>query len=449
MLKPAWRGRLASLATLALTIGVAVLSYWLLLKWDGQSDWTHAKRNTLAAASVALLADIEGELTITAYVREQSTEVRKAIKQLVGRYQRYKPDMALSYVDPDAEPQRVRDLGIRVDGEMVVSLGSASEHVRSLREQDMSNALQRLLRSGERWLVFAEGHGERRAQGAANYDLASWVAQLESKGFKIANVNLAKSGGIPANATLLVIAGPQLDWLPGEVEHVITYLEAGGNLLWLAEPGKDAGLRPLADYLTISVDGATIIDPLARLIGIDNPTFAIVANYAGHMLFEGFESTTLFPQITAIRPTTEESIWQRQTLWRSGEQSWLERGELIGNVRLDDSDEAGPLPLALALTGKRSIADSDKEQRIVVIGDGDFLANQYLGNAGNLDLGLRIVNWLSADDGLINIPSSKSADRELELSRTESALISLGFLVALPALLALGGIGVWWRRRRH
>lgn len=440
-----------------LIMSLAVVAYSLVLKANQQFDWTQTQRNTLSEKSIAVIAEARTPLTVTAYARESSVLVRKAIVQLVDRYRRYKDDITLSFVDPDAEPQLVRDLNIEVDGEMVLSMaatedglsGEVTEHIKSLREQAFSSGLQRLLRQGDRWLAFIVGHGERKSAGKANHDLAIWSDELKSQGFNIANVNLSKSGGVPGNVATVIIAGSQLNWLPGEIDHLLRYVDGGGNLLWLTEPNEDAGLTSLADHLAIKISKATVIDPLARLVGIDNPTFSVVANYPDHPLWQNFEATTLFPQITAVTANEEGGQWQHKTVLRSGEQSWLERGDLTGNVRLGDDDTPGPISIALSIQRQISVDDGhDKKQRIIVVGDGDFISNQYIGNAGNLELGLRLTNWLSADDNLVAIPTVERGDRALSLTLLQSQIIAIGLLIVIPVLLLLSGAYIWWRRRR-
>jgi hypothetical protein len=85
----------------------------------------------------------------------------------------------------------------------------------------------------------------------------------------------------------------------------------------------------------------------------------------------------------------------------------------------------------------------------VVIGDGDFLANAYLHNAGNLELGTRLVHWLASEDELITIPPKVAPDTVLELSPLEAGIIGFGFLFVLPALLFGTGLALAWRRRRR
>ena len=85
----------------------------------------------------------------------------------------------------------------------------------------------------------------------------------------------------------------------------------------------------------------------------------------------------------------------------------------------------------------------------MVIGDGDFLSNAFLGNGGNLNLGLNIVNWLSQNDPFINIPAKTSPDRSLQLSPLASWAIGFGFLIVLPALLIGSGVVIWFQRRKR
>ena len=85
----------------------------------------------------------------------------------------------------------------------------------------------------------------------------------------------------------------------------------------------------------------------------------------------------------------------------------------------------------------------------MVIGDGDFLSNTYLGNGGNMDLGLHIANWLTHDDQLINIPAKRANDVNLQLSKNAQLIIAFGFLFVIPLALAAGGFGIWWQRRKR
>ncbi|MBI3546027.1 MAG: hypothetical protein HY081_05460 [Gammaproteobacteria bacterium] len=90
-----------------------------------------------------------------------------------------------------------------------------------------------------------------------------------------------------------------------------------------------------------------------------------------------------------------------------------------------------------------------REQRIIVFGGGDFLANSYIANGGNLDLGMSVVNWLSQDDAYVNIPVKTARDRTLNLAHSSQIVIAVGFLIVLPLVLVSSGVFIWLRRRKR
>ena len=140
--------------------------------------------------------------------------------------------------------------------------------------------------------------------------------------------------------------------------------------------------------------------------------------------------------------TENDNPWQSTPFLQTHSSTWTETGAIEGQIGFDpDSQErAGPLTLGLAMTRG--------EQRVVVIGDADFLSNQYVGIGGNLDLGLRLVNWLLADDSLIEIPARSSSDNRLNLAPRAVGWIGLVWLVLVPGIGLLSAAGVWWKRRR-
>src|SRR5690606_37385137 len=100
----------------------------------------------------------------TAYARENA-QLRNQIRDQVGRYSRYKKDVTLKFVNPDTQPDKVRELGITMDGEMIVDYQGRTEKIQNAEESTLTNALQRLGVAKERHIVFLEGHGERSPQG--------------------------------------------------------------------------------------------------------------------------------------------------------------------------------------------------------------------------------------------------------------------------------------------
>jgi ABC-type uncharacterized transport system involved in gliding motility auxiliary subunit len=447
--------RLQSWVFAVLFIGIIGLLAWLSTVYVYQADWTAGGRNTISEDTRKLLAELTEPVTITAWASEDAM-LREQIRGLVGSYQRFKPDISLEFINPDTAPERVRTEGVTVDGELVVDYRGRSEHVQTRSEQKLTNALLRVSRQDERWIVFLTGHGERDPNGDANADLGAFGKELERNGLKVQKVNLAENP-IPGNTSLLVIAGPRVNLLPGEVAMVRDYVTAGGNLLWLAEPGKPAGLESLAEQLGIAFLPGVVVDATTQAFGINDPSFALVTAYPNHEVTREFKSVTVFPEAAALE-IREDPHWQATPILSTLSRSWTELGELKGEIQFDkNTDErAGPLDIGVALTSTTPSAESTEvsdtpahEQRIIVTGDGDFLSNTYLGNAGNLDLGLNMVHWLSHDDAFIDIRVKAAPDTTLELGRVTQGVIGLGALIGLPILLMTSGLVIWLRRRRR
>lgn len=445
------QNRLQNVLFLILFLGVVGVLAWLSTRYTFETDWTASGRNSLSAASTELLARLDQPVTITSYATEDKN-IRQAVSQLIQRYQRHKPDLQLRFVNPDLEPNTVRELGVSVNGELVIEYQGRKENLQTLSEQGVTNTLQRLVRGGERWLIFLEGHGERKSQGIANHDLGQWAQQLNAKGFKTQAHNLAETPQLPKNTQVLVIAGPQVKLLPGEVELINQYVSSGGNLLWLSDPGEQVGLETLAEMLGIGFEPGLIVDPTTRVLGVSDPRFALVTEYPGHGITRDFDAVTLFPQAVGLTLVPPDG-WEATPFLRTQTRSWSETGEISGSIRFDiGADIAGPLTIGVALTRQQpsnTKTGSHTQQRVVVLGDGDFLSNAYLGNGGNLALGMNMVNWLAHDDSFINIPVKTATDRNLQLSALAQGVIGIGFLFVLPLMLASTGFMVWWRRRKR
>lgn len=414
---PGWRLRAQGWGFIALFVAALGTAAWLSTRYSFESDWSAGNRNTLTDASRELARSIDRPVSITAYLRATGV-ARRQVEDLVARYQRESGHFTLEFVNPDLEPARARDAGVATDNVLVLEFDGRTEHLSSPDERAFSQALQRLTRGGNRLIVFTAGHGERNPLGEANHDLGTFGAELQRQGVQVQVLNPLTTGEIPVGTSALVITHPRAQFVPGTVEPIVEFVARGGNVLWLAEPETANGLEPVAKALGITITDETVEDSAARLFGIEDPRLVVVTNYGPHPTTQDFSIVTLFPHAAAVDATSIADGWTATPLLSTI------AGETIG------------------------VALARGEQRIVVVGDGDFLANQYLNNGGNLELGLNLVNWLVTDDSQLDITLRSARDLSLTLSRNAYYAIAAGFLLVLP--LALIGIGVTvWRRRRR
>lgn len=446
-----WQIRLQSGLFILLFLCALGLLAWLSKLYSVSIDLTTNERNSLSQESIRLVKSLQEPLEISLFISPLHQN-KTALEHLLERYQYHQPRIQFRSLNPDLTPDLLRQHDIRFDGETIIEYRGRSEKISQVTESAVTNAIQRLMRQGERWIVFLQGHGERNPYREANHDYSLFATQLASKGFTVENLNLTQSNSIPENTNVLIIASPLVPLLAGEIDLLLDYLERGGNLLWFADPEQATeGLERLALKLAIDFLPGVIVDPNSQLLGLNRTDFALVAEYPRHPITQQIQSMSLFPQAQAIEYQQSDDTWEQRTILRSGDTSWSETGTREGEVfNGDNPDEtSGPLDFGISLS--RSLQKDDGnlfEQRIAVIGDADFVSNRYLGNGANLELGLNLINWLGHDDNLIAITPRPAPDTRLELSQPEQIAIFLIFLLLIPLSLLSIGLRIWLRRRK-
>jgi ABC-type uncharacterized transport system involved in gliding motility auxiliary subunit len=388
---------------------VVVVGY-LASQYHVARDITQANRNILTPGSVNILKSMKDPVSVTVYASNDDANhgdtFRKGMIDFMARYQREKKDIHLKFINPSAEPKLAQEAGIKEDGEVVVEYNKRTEHISPpIAEQEMTNLLVRLARTNTQAIMYLDGHGERHLQGVKNNDLGEFGKQLEAKGFKFSNPDLTIAQAVPANGAMLVIASPQVDLSPVEVKKIQTYLESGGNLLWLLDDDNLHGLKEVADYLGMTVSPGIAVDLTAAQYGADAKV-AFASAYGEHAITKNFQLRTLFPEAHEIdAKASYEFGWKVGRLVDVAPNGWLESEKIVNGgknqkaVFDEKTEKRGPINIGVALEriyGK-------KGQRVVIMGNGNFLSNTFITNGGNLDFGVNIINWLTGDDNLITI----------------------------------------------
>ena len=434
---------------------------WITNHYTYQFDLTANKRHSLSSSSIDLLNVLDKNITVHAYTTDAVTQ--KAIKEIIGRYQRIKSDFNLRLLNPDIAIADAQQDGIVMNKPFafVIYYNNRMEHINSLSEQAISNALLRLNRRDNQQVVFLRGHGERNINADDNRAYATLNQQLTEMGFNLQAVNLLENP-LPDNTRLLVIAAPTNAYLSGEIKQLEKFINNGGNLLWLADPGELQGLDKLATSLGLQLQDGIIVDnntDLRQTLNIQHPAIIPVTEYFPHIITNTMRYNTLFSMARGISPLTNENTvnnWQAEALFNSYGKSWSETGGLTEEMEFDSStgDVAGPVTIAVALHRTKHNTDESnaaqiQSQRIVVVGDSDFLSDSYIGAGANLNLGLNIFNWLIGDDDFVSIEVKPSPDTKLVLNDSQLLIIGFGFFLVLPLLLLITGFRIWYIRNNR
>lgn len=99
------------------------------------------------------------------------------------------------------------------------------------------------------------------------------------------------------------------------------------------------------------------------------------------------------------------------------------------------------------LVGSTSPMMSSPETRIIVVGDGHFMKDDFARNPGNLTFFVNMVDYLADDAGLVTIRSKNVAMPPLDqISDGTKKLLKYGDLL-LPPIAVIGYGLVRWRTR--
>jgi ABC-type uncharacterized transport system involved in gliding motility auxiliary subunit len=436
---------------------LVILLGYLASQYRFAKDITQANRNILTQGSINVLKQMKEPVNITVFATKDDAasgdNFRKGMIDFVARYQREKKNINLTFINPSVEPKLAQDAGVKQDGEIVVEYQKRIEHIiPPIAEQEMTNLLVRLSRTNQQAVMYLDGHGERNLLGIKNHDLGEFGKQLEKKGFKFANPDLTIAQSVPSNGAMLVIASPQVDVSEVEAKKIKTYLESGGNLLWLLDDDNLRGLNEVAEYLGLQVSPGIALDMASAQYGAD-ARVAFASLYGEHAITTNFMLRTLFPEAHQVTAKgTDENGWKVSNLVEVAPNGWLTSEKLAKDAKPvfnEKKDKRGPVNIGVALEriyGK-------KGQRVVVMGNGNFLSNTFITNGGNLDLGVNMVNWLAGDDNLITIQPMPLKDINVTIPDTDSGRLVAwtvfhAFQYFIPLGMLIAGFYFWWKRRK-
>jgi len=437
-------------ALLFLTI-VTLLGF-LSYQYHVFGDVTQDSRNTVSESSVAILEQMKGPVSITAFAPDDEV-FRRNIKKFIARYQRTKSDIQLNFINAATDPKLAQEAGIKAKGgELVIVYQKRSEHlIPPYTEQELTNVLMRLSRTHQQAVMLLSGHGERSFNSMNNPDFGAFAKQLTAKGFNLSSVNLTVKKDLHTNGAMLVIASPKENVAATEVAKIKKYLDGGGNLLWLLEDEHLHGLDDIAKYIGLEVAQGIVVDKSSAEFGGDLKT-AFGVQYGDHPVTENFKIRTSFFDARKITAHgTYENGWKVQDLVHVAANGWLETTPFTQKsdykkITFDNKkDVSGPINIALAIERKYG----KKGQRVVVVGNANFLSNAFIINSGNLDLGLNMLNWLAGDDNLISIQPAILKDSNLNITAESNYKpVFIGFQITLPLGLFIFGVFTWWKRRK-
>ncbi|MBI4166196.1 MAG: GldG family protein [Acidobacteria bacterium] len=432
-------------------LAIVVLVNWFTDRNNHRWDLTPEKKYTLSDQTAKILKGLSREVTIYCFDREGGTRSRR---DLLGNYEVLSKNVKVRFVDPDRNPALAKQYGVRTYGTIVVATSEKHYEAQGESEEGVTNAIVRLLK-GQKEVYFIQGHGERDIDNTDRAGLSNLKKALENENYVIKTQVLLQNLTIPADAALLVVAGPRNDYLPQETEAIQKYLAGGGRALFMLDPAVELpNLTQMLAAWNIKMRNDLVIDenPIAQIFGT-RPEMPLVLKYGSSPIVQPLARTaTLFPLTRSFE--VAKDFKQGVTADALCETTADSYGVADFNPRMtrvtfrQGKDVRGPLSVAVSGSVSSGSGEQSKEGRFVAMGTSSAVANNYLGFQGNRDLIMNMVNWLAADEDLISIRPKAPDSQTLTLNQKQMRTILLGGIVGLPLLIILAGTTVWFRRRR-
>ena len=467
--------RQTRLGTMALTGVLAVLGILIIVNMlvkDHGKRWDLTKNRiySLSDQTVKILTNLDAPVKIMLFAREPDFPT---YRDRLDEYAHASSKVTVEYIDADKKPAVAKQYQVESYGTTAFEYKGRVERVTANTEQDLTNGLIKVLAGKEHKAYFTAGHGERDTASTERTGYSGIAAALQRDNFKVDKLVLAQQGDVPADATVVVIAGPTTDFFPQEIEALKRYINKGGKVLFLIDPPDKLDSPPLTSLtalvhdwgVQLGNDVVVDVSGMGQLLGTD-ASVPVAATYPTHPITEHFSTLTAFPMARSVTPIEGQSPDQpvAQKFVETSARSWAELDikqlTTTGQVAMDPTkgDKQGPITLGVAVSAPlpgQPPADRSKapeegpkpEIRLAVVGDSDFIAN-YIGNVrGNADLFLNTVNWLAQQENLIAIRPKQPEDRRITMTAAQQRNVLWLSMLVLPGLIITSGVYTWWRRR--
>jgi len=464
------------LVTIVFAVAVVIVLNILAGIYSARWDLTASRLYQLSPETRAAIRALDTPVRVLLFAqRDDLPAYRDRLKELSDASRL----VGIEYVDVDAQPALVKQHDVQEYGTAVIEYKGRSERIKAVSEQEFTNALNRLRQGRTRKVYFTTGHAERDTASTERVGYSSIAAALQRENFLVETINLARDGGLPDDATLVVVAGPRADFFRAEIESLQRYLARGGAILFMVDPFED-----LKRYITESGIALFMMDPasvsaagelrnltaflrdqgaeLGNDVVVDNSQMGqyigtdasvpVASAYPPHPITKDLTSLSAYPMARSVKAAPADGVTIAPII-ETSDKTWSETDiKQLASGRFsmdpDKGDRPGPVSLGVAVSPSRPSggARASREPRMVVVGDSDFVAN-YSGNVpGNSDMFLSIIRWL-AQENVVAIPARVPQERVLTMTASQLRAVSWFAVLLLPGLAVGTGLYLQGRKR--
>jgi hypothetical protein len=405
---------------------------------SGQLDLTNNQRNSFSDLVIEQLEQSGHSLEIIAVVDEQAS--RDEISHGFNLLNKRLPNSLLSFKSRQSMPIELNNVSEFVQfklGELEQTVAYPfSQPIKSVIE----TAIQQMLLRKKHWVTFIEGHGEASLFSKKTNGFKELHETLKSMGWSVAAQNLMNNPNITENTQLIVVASSQTQWLPIEVEKLLSYLKRGKNLLWMMDPGSVMP-KAISEYLGVKNYPGSLVDWRGYQSGTPHPAIIIVNQFDKHPTVTNLTSLVAFPWASGLKLQKNiESSIQLKPMINTHTGVWNEL-DINANELMFNQDK-GEYQQAFVLAAAHH--NQDNNQRIIVIGDSSFASDSAINNYSNKSFSVNLIHWLTYHK--LDQVKQENQDSAIRPSIWGHWLMQWFFSICLPLLLFSVWLLSYWLR---
>src|SRR5207247_8678262 len=289
----AFAGRQARYGTLAATSVLVVLGSLIAINYIGSRqnkrwDLTVNKQFSLSDQSRNVTAKLDAPLQILVFAQEPEFQ---RYQDKLKEYEYASKRVSAEYIDPDKKPAIDKQNQVQQYGTIVFNYKGRTERVTSDAEQDITNGIIKVVTGQQKKVYFTQGHGEKDTTSSERDGYNDIATALKGENYTVDKIVLAQTGSVPDDASVVVVAGPRIDFFPNEIDALKKYLGKAGKLLLELDPPDKPTSPPLTNLVALAHDwgvdvGENVVvdvSGMGKLIGTD-ASVPVAANYPSHAI---------------------------------------------------------------------------------------------------------------------------------------------------------------------
>ena len=427
------------------------------IKYKLRVDFTADSRYTLSSQTIKILKSLPDEMEAIAFYRSDE-RTRQAMFDLLSEYAYHSPKFSFRFVDPDRDPTEAVKHAITSYRTTLLKYRDRQEIVGTESENKLTNSLIKLIARDTKVYYFVKGHGEKRIDSLEENGYGYLKEAIERENHQVRELLLISTDKVPDDAAVLVVSGPETDYVQSELDKITDFVRKGGRVLFMLDPG---GAPAFAQYLRgfgFELAEDLIIDKMSQVYGANFLMPVVVAYYKNHPVTSDFDLATFFPIARSVR-IKEDPAKGSYALALTSDKSWTTSGKLTKEDEQFNPErhKRGPISVVAVTAVEVDVGDKKTTDagesiktwgKILVVGDSDFASNKFIKTAGNKDFVLNALNWLAEENILISIRKKEPGLTPLMLTVVQGRVAFWVAVVIVPSLVLALGLAVSARRRR-